>query len=153
MAAAFRGTSLHSLDDKGRISVPAVFRTALGERSADPIVLTNSICDGARCIEGYALSEWQKFEERLLKKSRFDPQLRKLENYYLARAVECPIDGSGRINVPQHLRSYAGLEREVIFTSFLHGFRIWDRRVWELVFQEAETALLQNPSLFEDVDK
>ena len=152
-AAVFHGVFYHALDEKGRVSFPADFRRALTERSESSIVLTNFVSDGARCLEGYSLETWRKLEAKLAARSRFDPQVRKLENYYLARAAICPLDGSGRMNVPAHLRSYAGLDKEVAFTSSTHGFRLWDRRVWELVFQEAETALLENPALFLDVDK
>jgi MraZ protein len=150
---SFRGSFEHNLDDNGRISVPANFRQALTETNLRKVVLTNFVCDGVRCLEGFALSSWEKFEQKLAERSRFDPQLKKLENFYLARAAECQIDSSGRICVPQHLRLYAGLEKEVVFTSSIHGFRMWAKRVWEHVFQEAEAALMEDPSLFLDVDK
>lgn len=149
---AFSGSFTHVLDSKGRVSIPASFRQALLERGEESVVLTNFICDGARCLEGYAFSTWRRFEERLARRSKFDPQLRKLENFYLARAAVCPIDASGRINIPAHLRAYAGLSKELVFTSTLTGFRIWEQRVWELIFREAEQALLENPALFRDVD-
>jgi MraZ protein len=148
-----RGCFVHSLDDKGRVSVPAGFRQALSGGGITNVVVTNFVCDGARCIEGYAEPEWNAFEKRLRAKSRFDPQLRKLENYYLARAALCPIDSAGRINIPSHLRAYAGIERDLVFTSALHGFRIWDTRVWDLIFKDAESSLLADPSLFMDVDR
>lgn len=149
---SFRGIFQHALDEKGRVSVPASFRELLLRRKQQTLVLTNFICDGARCIEAFALEAWKELEAKLARRSRFDPKLRKLENFYLARAVECPIDSSGRINIPAHLRSYAGLERDVVFTSTLNGFRIWDERVWNLIFQESEQALLEDPALFSDVD-
>ena len=147
---AFRGSFEHSLDTKGRVSLPSTFRSIVG--NDDAVVLTNFICDGARCLDGFALRDWEVFEAKLRSQSRFDPQLRKLENFYLARAVDCPVDKSGRINIPNNLRSYAGLDREVIFTSSFHGFRIWDLRVWNLIFSEAESALIDDPSLFTGVD-
>jgi MraZ protein len=149
---SFRGNHQHSVDDKNRLSVPAEYRALLQEAGETSVVLTNFICDGARCLEGFARSEWIRFETKLRQRSRFDPKLKKLENFYLSRATECAIDGNGRISLPSYLKTYAGLEKEVVFTSALHGFRIWDRRVWELVFQEAEAALLEDPSLFQDVD-
>jgi MraZ protein len=149
----FCGNFHHLLDDKGRVSLPAAFRSFLEEKNEDSIVLTNYLCDGARCLDGYTLSAWKIFQNKLSEKSRFDPQLRQLENFYLARSSMCAVDSSGRINIPTHLRTYAGLTKEVVFASALHGFRVWDSKVWEMIFREAETALLQNPSLFVGVDR
>ncbi len=149
----FRGTFEHSVDDKGRVSVPAPFRQVIAQRAESLLVLTNFICDGARCIEAFPLAAWQAFEMKLAARSRFDPQLKQLENFYLARAVECSIDPSGRVTIPANLRAYAGLEQTAVFTACLEGFRVWDKRVWELVFREAESALLENPGLFINVDR
>lgn len=151
--AVFRGVFHHSLDEKGRVSFPAEFRQILVAAGEDSLVITNFLSDGARCLEGYSLSSWKRFEAKLRERSRFDPQVRKLENFYLSRSQVVQLDSNGRVNIPAHLRHYAALEREVVFSSSVHGFRIWDKRVWDLVFQEAEAALLENPALFLDVDR
>lgn len=148
----FMGNFAHLLDAKGRVSVPAAWRQFLLDSGEQSIVITNFICDGARCLDGFTYQAWRQFEEKLRSRSRFDPQVRKLENYYLARAALCSVDGNGRVNIPQHLRDYAGMDKEVMFTSALHGFRIWDRRVWEMIFSDAESALLEDPALFVNVD-
>jgi MraZ protein len=149
---SFRGNFTHLIDDKGRVSLPAEFRRVLAAHTEKSVVVTNYISDEARCLEGFGLSAWHAFEKRLREKSRFSAKLQKLENFYLSRAAECPIDGSGRILLPPHLRSYAGLEKEVTFTSSIHGFRVWDKRVWDHIFAAAEQALMKNPDLFSDVD-
>ena len=74
------------------------------------------------------------------------------ENFYISRAAECGIDSAGRILIPAYLRAYAALEKEITFTSSIHGFRIWDARVWTSVFQAAEEALIENPDEFAEVD-
>ena len=149
---SFRGNFVHTVDEKGRVSLPAEFRKILAAHNEPSIVLTNYISDGARCLEGFGLSNWTDFENKLRKKSRFSAKLQKLENFYLSRAAECTLDSSGRILLPQHLRLYAGIEKEVTFTSSIHGFRVWDKRVWEHIFASAEEALMANPDLFADVD-
>jgi len=149
---AFRGNFTHSIDDKSRVSLPADFRKTLDLKKDSSIVITNYISEGARCLEGFGISAWVEFEEKLKQKSRFSPKLQKLENFYLSRAAECSIDRSGRILIPSHLRSYAGIEKEITFTSSIHGFRIWDRRVWEMIFESSEQALLEDPELFSDID-
>ena len=140
------------MDDKGRVSLPAEFRLILASRSESAIVLTNYISDGARCIEGFSLSAWQEFEDKLRQKSRFSAKLQKLENFYLSRSHECAVDGSGRVLLPAHLKQYAGIEKEVTFTSSIHGFRLWDSRVWNTIFSAAEQALMEDSELFADVD-
>jgi MraZ protein len=149
---SFLGNHSHNLDEKGRVNLTAEFRRVLNDSKEESVVLTNYISDGSRCLEGFALSAWQEFEKKLRAKSRFDPKLQKLENYYLSRAAHCSIDGGGRILIPAYLRGYAGLEREIVFTSSIHGFRVWDSRVWDLIFSQAEEALVSNPELFAEVD-
>ncbi len=149
---SFRGNFSHSVDEKGRVSLPSEFRKVVSSIGDESVVLTNYISDGARCIEGFAECRWREFEAKLREKSRFGSKLQRLENFYLSRAAECGVDKAGRILIPPHLRQYAGLEREVTFTSSIHGFRIWDSRVWEHIFQETEAALLEDPEIFADVD-
>ncbi len=149
----FCGTFEHALDEKGRVSLPSPFRQVLSELQQTSIVLTNFVCDGARCLDGFSQQSWIAFQSKLSERSRFDPQLRQLENFYLSRAAQCLVDTSGRINIPAYLRTYAGLRKDVTFTASMHGFRVWDSKVWEHVFREAETALLKDPSLFVGVDR
>jgi MraZ protein len=149
---AFRGNFDHTVDAKGRVSLPSEFRQILESQKERSIVLTNYISDGSRCLEGFSLSAWTDFEGKLRSKSRFSAKLQKLENFYLSRAAECAVDGAGRILIPNHLRIYAGLEKDITFTSSIHGFRIWDSRVWEHIFNTAEEALMSNPDIFSDVD-
>jgi len=151
-AGSFHGNFNHTVDEKGRVNLPSEFRRILQDNKEAGIVLTNYISDGARCLEGFGLHAWKDFERRLREKSRFSAKLQKLENYYLSRAAHCEIDGNGRILIPAYLRAYAGLEREITFTSSIHGFRLWDRRVWDTIFTAAEQALVENPDLFSDVE-
>jgi MraZ protein len=149
---AFRGNFSHVVDDKGRVSLPSEFRRILAEHSEDRVIVTNYISDGARCLEGFGVKAWELFESKLREKSRFSPKLQKLENFYLSRASECQIDGSGRILIPSYLRAYSGIEKDATFTSSIHGFRIWDKRVWDYVFAASESALMSDPSIFADID-
>lgn len=149
---SFRGNFTHSIDDKGRVSLPAEFRRILGEHREQAVVLTNYVSDGARCLEGFSTRAWADFERKLREKSRFSPKLQKLENFYLSRVSECPIDGTGRVLLPAYLRAYAGIEKEVTFTSSIHGFRVWDRRVWDVIFASTEQQLMENPDLFSELD-
>lgn len=148
----FRGSFEHNLDKKGRVSIPSSFRGLLQGSRVDSLVLTNYICDGAKCLEAFPLPVWEVLEQKLLKLSRFNPRLKSLENYYFSRASLCSLDSSGRIIIPSVLRDYAGMKSEISFTAGLRGFRLWDARVWQHIFSQAETNLLENPELFLDLD-
>lgn len=149
---SFRGNFTHSIDEKGRVSLPAEFRRILSDIKNNSIVLTNYVSEGSRCLEGFSLSAWADFEARLREKSRFSSKLQKLENFYLARSAECLLDKSGRVLIPAYLRNYAGITKEVTFTASIHGFRVWDNRVWSTIFDATEQELLENPELFADID-
>ncbi len=149
---AFYGSFEHTLDPKGRVSLPSSFRTSLSPVDEQSIILTNFITDGFRCLDGFSLSSWRVFEAKLAEKGRFNPAVRQLENFYIARASVCTLDGSGRINIPSYLREYAGIDKDVVFTPSIHGFRLWRKEVWNLVFSQSEEMLLENPALFEGVD-
>ncbi len=149
---SFHGNFTHTIDSKFRVNLPADYRRTLLDASESSVVVTNYISEGSRCLEGFSRSSWLEFEKKLRAKSRFDSTLQRLENFYLSRAFECQIDKSGRILIPEYLRNYAGITKDVTFTSSIHGFRIWDSRVWDYVFTEAEQALLENPNLFAEVD-
>ena len=91
---SFRGNFTHSIDAKGRVSLPAEFRRVLADHGECRVVLTNYISQGARCLEGFGLESWNKFEAKLREKSRFSAKLQQLENFYLSRAAELSLDGS-----------------------------------------------------------
>ena len=147
----FRGTFEHTIDDKGRVSVPARFREILLASNDDRIVITNFFLGSLRCLDVYALAAWEKLEERLQAKPQFDQRVMRFQNYYFAAAHDCIIDKQGRILLPPSLREYAGLNRDVVFTSALEKFRIWDRAQWKQGFGDAERALMERPEDLTDL--
>ena len=149
---SFYGNHEHTIDEKGRVSLPKEFRKVLDEEKSRSVILTNYVSEGARCLEGFSTQSWKAFETSLRAKSRFSAKLQRLENFYFSRASECELDASGRILIPAHLRTYAGLDKDITFTASIHGFRVWDNRVWSHVFASAEQALLEDPDIFADVD-
>jgi MraZ protein len=148
----FRGHFSHSVDDKGRVAIPARFREALAGLQAERLVVTKYGMRDARCLDVYPLSAWLKLEERLLAKNRFDPQMASFRNYYVSGAHECQLDAQGRILIPQLLRDYASLGREAMFTGDIDKFRIWDKEAWQRVFAADEHAFLGTPERWGELD-
>ena len=147
----FRGSFEHTLDGKGRLSIPSKFRDVLLGKGDDRIIITNFIFDGVRCLDVYPLEEWLRFEEEIKKKPKFDRRMVMFQNYYFGRAAECVVDAQGRILIPPLLRQYAELKHDVVVVSALEKFRVWDQENWKKIFTDAEEKLMQDPDFLSDL--
>ena len=148
----FRGHFEHTIDEKGRVAVPAPFRGALVGLQDERLVLTKFRQDAARCLDVYPLSAWRRLEEKLSSRNRFDPKLLRFRNFYVTGAHECAVDGQGRILVPQLLGDYAGLGRTVMITGDVEMFRIWDKAVWQDKFAADEEKVLGDEEFLGGLD-
>ena len=119
----FRGRSVHTIDAKNRISIPAGFRVEFERRSDQAPILTND----AASLALYPYEDWCLFEERLLNLSSVDPNVGAYARFMVSGASECPIDKQGRILVPPALREYAGLDREVTIAGVGNRLELWDK--------------------------
>ena len=119
----FMGEYNHSIDQKGRIIVPAKFREELGEE----FVMTLGL-DG--CLFVYPNSEWETFVEQL-KKLPGNREVRQLQRYFLAGATNCELDKQGRILIPSNLRDFAALEKDVVLIGVGGRVEIWDKTRYE----------------------
>lgn len=144
----FRGSFEHTVDEKGRVSIPSKFREILLKLDDECLVATKFILDSRRCLDVYPQMAWDKFVEELKEKPRFEENFLKLENFYFSNAQDCVLDKQGRILLPAVLREYAGLKKEVVFSGAREKFRIWDKIVWQQINEEAEQFLVGNPNSF-----
>ncbi len=138
VAAVFRGAFEHTMDDKGRLSIPSKYRELLEANSDGELVVT---VDPDRCLAAYPLGEWQAIEGRLGEMSMLRREVRQLERFLIGNAVECTLDRSGRILIPNTLRSFASLDREVIVAGQIKKFEIWDRQQWSQQQQQCLDSL------------
>lgn len=122
----FRGRYEHTIDPKGRLSIPSRYRDDLAARRIDTLVLS----EADHCVSAFPLDEWERLEETLRKHSPFSPDRRNIARVIVASAKECPIDRAGRILVPPELREFAGLRKDVIIAGTLDIFEIWSRDRW-----------------------
>lgn len=147
----FYGFYEHTIDPKGRLSIPSKFREVLSASGNDRIMVTNFIVDGQRCLEVYPMDAWHRLLETVESKPQFNSLMNSFQNFYLGGACECQLDPHGRVLIPPVLRKYAGLERDVTLVSVTKKFRIWDRKVWHAVHGAVEEKLIQDPGFFNDV--
>lgn len=122
----FRGRYDHTIDPKGRLSIPARYRDELAARDVTTLVLS----EGDHCVSAYPLDEWEKLEESLRQQSPFLPERRNMVRLVVASAKECPVDRAGRTLVPPELREFAGLRKDVVVAGALELFEIWSRDRW-----------------------
>ncbi|HLG92798.1 MAG TPA: division/cell wall cluster transcriptional repressor MraZ [Acidimicrobiales bacterium] len=130
----FIGRFEHSLDPKGRVILPAKFRSAF-ERGA--VV--------AQHHEG-CLAVWDPatFEARAQEMERLEeegPESRNLARVWASGSHEAEVDRQGRLAIPAHLREYAGLEGEVLVTGAINRVELWNPQRWEQQVRPAERRL------------
>src|SRR5437667_12242386 len=103
----FRGRYQHTIDPKGRLSVPAKFRDALAQYDGALIVVPNDYC-----LEVHPLEEWQRIETKLREQSIVNPEVRELSRLFISRAKDVTLDAAGRVAIPPYARDQAGPSRE-----------------------------------------
>lgn len=119
----FMGEYNHSIDTKGRLIIPSRFREELG----DDFVVTRGL---DYCLFVFPNSEWLAFEEKLKALPLTNKSARQFARFFVAGATPCELDKQGRILLPQTLRGFAGLEKDVVFTGMLNHIEIWSKDQW-----------------------
>ena len=116
----FMGEYNHTIDTKGRLIVPAKFRESLGEE----FVVTKGL-DG--CLFVYDEAEWSAFEEKLKTLPITNKDARNFVRFFLAGATTVEVDKQGRILLPSVLRTFAGLDKDVVLIGVANRVEIWSR--------------------------
>lgn len=125
----FRGSFTLTLDDKGRLALPARYRDRLLSENQGQLICTIDLHDP--CLLLFPLAEWEEIEEKLQSLSSLNPQERRLQRILLGNATECDMDKSGRILLPAFLRQHAGLNKNIRLVGQLNKFEIWDEAAWQ----------------------
>ena len=145
MSRRFRGESLHKVDLKGRVSIPAPFRRVLED--GDPEFKTGSnpnfviVYGGVKthCLEAYTINSISTVDQLISKLPRFSREREILERFINTQSLYIQLDENGRIVLPPKLKSLIGLEGEAIFAGMGEKFQIWEPKTYE-----SELKLLQD---------
>lgn len=129
----FMGEFEHSLDTKGRLTVPVKFREGLGET----FVVTRGI---DQCLFVYSDKEWSVLESKLKALPMTRADARSFVRFFFSGASECELDKQGRILLPQKLRDYASLDKDCTLLGVSNRVEIWNTSVWANYSGEAETS-------------
>lgn len=142
----FRGQFEHTIDSKGRLSVPARFREALAPKSADRLIITRF----PNCARAFAVPDFEEIERKL----RSLPQTDKIRGWlrvHVGGAHECEVDPQGRIVVPPPLRAHAGLEKDVVLVGMVDCFEIWSSASWKAEDDRNGAAVAGDPDFIPDI--
>jgi MraZ protein len=142
----FRGGTPVSLDNKGRLAVPARYRETLISLCAGHLIVT---ADPSKCLLIYPQPVWEPIEQKLNSLSSFNPQTRSLQRLLVGNACDVEMDGAGRILVPPSLRAFAGLSKEVVLVGQGAKFELWDSEKWNL---QMESALVFRDGIPEELE-
>jgi len=123
MAAMFIGEYFHNLDDKGRLAIPKKFRAALAKGA----VVTRGLDD---CLFLYTMAEWKVLAEKLASLPFSQANTRAFARLMLAGAMDVALDKQGRVVLPEYLRGYAGLKKEITVAGLYNRLELWDTRKW-----------------------
>ncbi|MCP4748957.1 MAG: division/cell wall cluster transcriptional repressor MraZ [Desulfobacteraceae bacterium] len=123
----FRGSSIHTIDDKGRIIIPSRFKDVIKASGRDAVMITRM----DKSLFFYTLAEWNKIEERILSLADMSKNMRRIRRYFVGGAFECNCDKQGRVLIPPTLRDYAALVKEIVLVGLLDHFEIWSRENWD----------------------
>jgi len=124
--SVFRGRYEHTIDSKGRISIPSKFREILSKKFDDRLVITNF----DHCLVAFPNEEWSAIEQRVGSLSLMRKETSAFFRFFYSSAVDCAIDKQGRLLIPQTLRDYANLQKDIVLVGEGKRIEIFAKERW-----------------------
>jgi MraZ protein len=132
MTISFLGEYEATLDAKGRFLLPAGFKRQLPEGESTRFVINRGF---EKCLSLYPIQSWQPLYDQISTLNDFDPKVREFRRFFLNGAIEVEPDTAGRILVPQNLKDYAGLGRDLVLAAAVNKIEIWDKEKYQKFFE------------------
>ncbi len=130
----FIGEYSHTIDTKKRLAIPSKFRKELGKSA----IITRGL---ENCLVIYPIKEWQILAKKLGTLPNHQVDARGFSRIMLAGAMDVKLDGLGRILIPDYLKSYASLKRNVVVTGLFNKLEVWDEKKWQEYKKKTEMAV------------
>ncbi len=140
----FKGRFEYTIDEKGRIMIPVRFREIIEEEHGGRVVITNF----DKCLVLYPLKEWSALEKKLSSLPSMKKSITVFLRFVVSSATECQMDKQGRILIPQALREFAGLQKDIVIVGAINKLEIWSKAVW---IDEFRRAMEEFDSIREDL--
>jgi MraZ protein len=142
----FRGQFVHSVDDKGRVSLPARFRDVLVADGDARFVLTPDLADP--CLHLYPFRRWEEYERQVSELAIHDRRIVRFRRAYVSVAQEGELDRVGRLRLPAEFRERLAVERDVVFAGMGKILEIWAKERWDA---ELEASKQEAPRIVDEV--
>lgn len=143
----FRGQFVHTIDAKGRVSLPSRYRDTLVADGDSRFILTPALFEP--CLHLHPMRTWSELETKISELPSFDPFIVRFRRLYVSAAIECELDKAGRVLVPPALREKVALARDVLWAGMGRTAELWSKERWddalsmnaedELAFRKAVT--------------
>jgi MraZ protein len=128
----FLGTHTPKLDEKGRIFLPAKLRDGL----ADGLVITRG---QDRCLAIWPVADFVEQTQQLRNAPSSSKQVRDYQRMLASGASDETLDKQGRLTIPAPLRTYAGLDKDVVVVGAINRVEVWDAAAWQTYSEAQET--------------
>jgi MraZ protein len=139
--SVFRGQYQHNIDEKGRIIFPSKFREIFAEEydNWDQYLMV------------FPYDEWLVIEEKVAHQSKLRKEVRSFQRFFMSGAVDCNLDGQGRVLIPPTLREYAKLEKDIVLAGMLKVIEIWSKDRFEEEMKKAGSEIDKNTNFIADL--
>ncbi len=127
----FLGEYTHSIDQKKRLAIPSKFRSEAG----NTVVITRGL---DKCLFVFPQKEWMSLAEKIGSLPLGQSDARGFSRLMLAGAMEVSVDRLGRVLIPDYLKDYAGLEKQVTVAGLYNRIEIWDSETWAKYKKQSE---------------
>ncbi len=139
MENLYKGKFLHSVDHKGRVSIPKAFKQVMGKEARELIILKGF--DG--CLFLYTKSGWLWQQGEFQKLSIFAENARRVERMLLENAYDTTMDSVGRVKIPNELLAEVSVGKEVLVLGVARRIEIWRPSVYEAYKRQTDLPIEQ----------
>ena len=144
----FYGEFFHSIDRKGRLILPSKFREAAKGNFVERFYVTRGL---DKCLFMFAEEEWKSQEQKFKSISFTKQEARVFNRLYFSGAVELVPDRQGRVLLPQYLKDFAEIKRDIVIVGVSNRIEIWSKEQWQnfysnwrASFEEIAEKLIEN---------
>jgi MraZ protein len=129
---SFLGEYEATLDSKGRFLLPAGLKRQIPDGESTRFVINRGF---EKCLTLYTMQSWQPLYDQISTLNDFDPKVREFRRYFLNGAIMVEPDAAGRLLIPQNLKDYASLGKDIVLAAAVNKIEIWDKESYQKFFE------------------